>query len=114
ETVGRREGKARRVAAAGTGRSLQTRGTGCADRPRGGAQLGSSTASTTWITPFDWNTFWIVTLEALPLASQIVSVLPLLSTQILPPSTVLSSALPPCFFATSIRSLAEWRPGTTW
>src|SRR5262249_40140167 len=27
-------------------------------------QLGSSTLSITWITPFDWNTFWIVTLEA--------------------------------------------------
>src|SRR5215468_3494097 len=75
--------------------------------------LGRSTLSTTWITPFDWNTFWIVTLEALPLASQIVSALPLASTVSSSPSTVFSLARPPSFLAASIRSFAERRPGTT-
>ena len=44
--------------------------------------------SITWMTPFDWNTFWIVTLDVLPLLSQIVSALPLLSTVSSSPSTV--------------------------
>src|SRR5262245_39030410 len=83
-------------------------------RPLGRDQLGSSTLSITWITPFDWNTFWIVTLEALPLGSKIMSVLPLLSTVIFSPSTVVNSAVPPLRFAASIKSLAERRPGTTW
>jgi hypothetical protein len=32
---------------------------------------GNSTVSTTWITPFDWLTFEIVTVEVPPLASTI-------------------------------------------
>src|SRR4030095_10408073 len=86
----------------------------CTDPPAERDQpLGSSTVSTTWITPFDWNTFWIVTLEALPLASQIVSALPLASTVSSSPSTVLSLARPPSLRAASIRSRAERRLGTT-
>src|SRR5258708_20885759 len=38
--------------------------------PGARGQLGSSTVSTTWITPFHWNTFWMVTRGALPLESQ--------------------------------------------
>src|SRR5262249_26105614 len=98
----------------GPGRSGRRTGdTAAPIRPCERDQLGSSTLSTTWITPFDWNTFWIVTLEAPPLASQIVSVLALASTVSSSPSTVLSLARPPLFLAASIRSLAERRPGTT-
>src|SRR5438105_1843765 len=66
-----------RLVAAGPGdRSRRTGDTAAPIRPRERNQLlGSSTLSTTWITPFDWNTFWMVTFEAPPLASQIVSVL---------------------------------------
>jgi hypothetical protein len=52
---------------------FQTPSSGKPELVGGGVQLGSSTVSITWMTPFDWNTFWIVTLEALPLASQMVS-----------------------------------------
>src|SRR3954453_14366229 len=104
-----------RLVAAGPGdRSRRTGDTAAPIHPRQRNQLlGSSTLSTTWITPFDWNTFWIVTLEAPPLASQIVSVLFLASTVSSSPSTVLSLARPPFFLAASIRSFAESRSGTT-
>ena len=73
-----RDEEARRVAATGSRRSTQV----CGQRPRRPAQrearqLGISTVSITWMTPFDWNTFWMVTREALPLLSQMVSVLAL-------------------------------------
>src|SRR4051812_4030334 len=44
---------------------------------RGAQEAGISTVSTTWITPLDWLTFEIVTVEVPPLASTI---------QTLPPS----------------------------
>src|SRR6195256_4339582 len=69
-------------------------------------QLGNSTVSITWMTPFDWNTFWIVTFDTLPLESQMLSVLPLASTVSQSPSTVLILAWPPAFLAASMRSLA--------
>src|ERR1035437_3065056 len=41
-----------------------------------GCYDGIRTVSTTWITPFDWLTFGIVTAEESPLASMIITVLP--------------------------------------
>src|SRR5262249_34619261 len=66
------------------------------------------------MTPFDWNTFWIVTREALPLASRMVSAWPLNSTVSSSPSTVLNLALPPPLLDASHKSLTERRQGTTW
>ena len=47
------EGKPARCRGGPSGRSMQMRGTECADHPRERDQLGSSTVSTTWMTPFD-------------------------------------------------------------
>src|SRR5258706_15081158 len=68
---------------------------------------GIRTVSTTWITPFDWLTFGIVTVEEPPLASTIVTVPPDFLTVSSSPSTVLS-------FLPSVRLEASSRPGTTW
>jgi hypothetical protein len=87
-------------------------GGSCDDRPTED-QLGISTLSITWMTPFDWNTFWIETLEALPLESRMVSTCPLNSTVSSSPSTVLNLALPPPLLDASHRSLTECRPGRT-
>src|SRR6267142_1284861 len=67
---------------------------------------GIRTVSTTWITPFDWLTFGIVTVEEPPLASTIVTVPPDFLTVSSSPSTVLS-------FLPSVRLEASSRPGTT-
>src|SRR6266568_4928424 len=68
---------------------------------------GISTVSTTWITPFDWLTFEIVTIEVPPLASMIQTLLPSCFTVSSSPSAVLS-------FMPSFRSDAASLPGTTW
>src|SRR5579871_351343 len=67
---------------------------------------GISTVSTTWITPLDWLTLEIVTIEVPPLASTIQILPPSCLTVRVSPSTVLS-VLP------SVRSEASSRPGTT-
>src|SRR5215467_11060857 len=51
--------RARAIGAGARGTLLRRSSRGRCDQ-----LLGRSTLSTTWITPFDWNTFWIVTLEA--------------------------------------------------
>src|SRR5262245_13799744 len=67
---------------------------------------GSSTVSTTWMTPFDWLTFEIVTIDWPPLASMI---------QTLPPSCLTVSCSPSAVFSfmPSLRSEAASLPGTT-
>src|SRR6476620_4130215 len=75
---------------------------------RAGPQdAGISTVSTTWITPFDWLTFEIVTIERPPLASTI---------QTLPSSFLTVSSSPSAVFSfmPSLRSAAASLPGTTW
>src|SRR5713101_4345694 len=67
---------------------------------------GIRTVSTTWITPFDWLTFGIVTAEEPPLASTIITLSPDFLTISSSPSTVLS-------FLPSVRLEASNRPGTT-
>src|SRR4051812_15782542 len=75
---------------------------------RAGAQdAGISTVSTTWITPFDWLTFEIVTIDLPPLASTIQTLPPSCFTVSCSPSAVLS-------FMPSLRSEAASLPGTTW
>src|ERR1700761_2752776 len=72
-----------------------------------GCYDGISTVSTTWITPFDWLTFGIVTVEEPPLASMIITVSPERLTGSSSPWTVFS-------FLPSVRSEASSLPGTTW
>src|SRR6185503_7457103 len=74
---------------------------------RGDQDAGSSTVSTTWITPFDWLTFEIVTVEEPPLASMIMTLPSDFLTVSSSPSAVLS-------FLPSVRSDAASLPGTTW
>src|SRR3954467_2401355 len=79
-------------------------------RGRAGADCydaGIRTVSTTWMTPFDWLTFEIVTIEVPPLASTIQILLPSCFTVSCSPSAVLS-------FMPSLRSDAASLPGTTW
>src|ERR1700750_3043890 len=68
---------------------------------------GKSTVSTTWMTPFDWCTLEIETIERSPLESMI---------QILPSAcfTVCSSPSAVLSFLPSVRSEASSLPGTTW
>src|SRR5882757_1748398 len=68
---------------------------------------GISTVSTTWITPFDWLTFEIVTIEVPPLASTIQTLPSWCLTVSCSPSAVFS-------FLPSVRSEAASLPGTTW
>src|SRR6185437_10516618 len=68
---------------------------------------GIRTVSTTWITPFDWLTFGIVTVDESPLASMIITLSPDRFTVRSSPSTVLS-------FLPSVRAEASSLPGTTW
>src|SRR5436309_10976764 len=68
---------------------------------------GISTVSTTWITPLDWLTFAIVTVEEPPLASTIITLSPECFTVSSSPSTVFS-------FLPSVRLEASSLPGTTW
>src|SRR5215475_413739 len=69
-------------------------------------EAGINTVSTTWITPFDWCTLEIETVEEPPLASMI---------QILPSArfTVSSSPSAVLSFLPSVRSEASYLPGTT-
>src|SRR6202035_769132 len=67
---------------------------------------GISTVSTTWITPFDWLTLEIVTIEVPPLASTIQTLPSWCFTVSSSPSTVLS-------FLPSVRLEASNLPGTT-
>ena len=60
---------------------------------RWGLYFGSSTLSTTWITPFDWITSAMVTLAVPPDSSLIISMLPLLVAVSLPPPTAVSVGL---------------------
>src|SRR3974390_3134670 len=73
---------------------------------RPGRYEGIRTVSTTWITPFDWLTFAMVTVEESPLESMIITVLPDRLTVSCSPWTVLS-------FLPSVRSEASSLPGTT-
>src|SRR6476659_5340756 len=68
---------------------------------------GISTVSTTWITPFDWLTFEIVTIEVPPLASTIQTLPSWCFTVSSSPSAVLS-------FLPSVSFEASSLPGTTW
>src|SRR5476651_1461443 len=84
-----------------------------AARPVGGRpgcawyyDAGIRTVSITWITPFDWLTFAIVTVEEPPLASTIITLSPDLFTVSSSPSTSLT-------FLPSVRLEASSLPGTT-
>src|SRR5262245_57239578 len=68
-------------------------------RTRVDQDAGSSTVSTTWMTPFDWLTFEIVTIDWPPLASMIQTLLPSCLTVSSSPSAVFS-------FMPSLRSAA--------
>src|SRR5450631_282471 len=68
---------------------------------------GIRTVSTTWITPLDWLTFGIVTIEVPPLASTIQTLPSWCLTVSSSPSAVLS-------FLPSVRLEASSLPGTTW
>src|SRR5450755_4370920 len=68
---------------------------------------GSSTVSITWMTPFDWLTLEMVTIEESPLASMIMTWPPARLTIRSSPWTVLS-------FLPSVRSEASSLPATTW
>src|SRR5690242_14915073 len=70
-------------------------------------EAGISTVSTTWMTPFDWCTLEIETIEESPLASTIQILPSIFFTVSSSPSAVLS-------FLPSVRSDASSRPGTTW
>src|SRR5260370_35750117 len=67
---------------------------------------GIRTVSTTWITPFDWLTFGIVTVEESPLESMIITVVPDRLTVSSSPWTVFN-------FLPSVRSEASSLPATT-
>ncbi len=62
-------------------------------------EAGISTVSTTWITPFDWLTLAMVTVDVPPLASVSVTLPSLFEMVSVSPSTVLS-------FLPSVRSAA--------
>src|SRR4029078_13683594 len=64
---------------------------------RGDQDAGSSTVSTTWLTPFEWFAFEIVAVEGPPLASMIMALPSAVLTVSSSPSAVLS-------FLPSVRS----------
>src|SRR5262245_20348865 len=77
-------------------------------------QPGNRTVSTTWITPLDWSTSPMVTIDLPPLASVTESLPgPACSTVRVSPATVLNMALPPPSLTAFIRLEAVRRPGTT-
>src|SRR5450631_1460160 len=88
-----------------------------AGRARAGGEscyFGSSTLSTTWITPFDWTTSGIVTWAMPPDSSLSMIMLPLLVAVSVPPETSVSVALPPpASIAFEIAALSIL-PATTW
>jgi hypothetical protein len=59
-----------------------------------GPYFGSTTVSTTWMTPFDWNTFACVTVDMPPFSSFSTTSLPCIMAQSVPPLTVFNSAVP--------------------
>src|SRR3954470_2742898 len=73
---------------------------------RGGSYEGISTVSTTWMTPFDWLTLGIVTVEEFPLESMIITLPSDFLMVSCSPSTVLS-------FLPSVKSEAASLPATT-
>src|SRR5947209_1550044 len=76
---------------------------------------GINTVSTTWITPLDWNTSAIVTLETPPFSS--FSSMPLPSGEVavsFSPSTVVKVAVPLPALIAFIKSLLDILPATTW
>src|SRR5262245_20122334 len=85
----------------------------CPPATRRRGQFGSTTVSTTWIKPFDWNQLAIVIRETSPLSSATTMSSPCMRAVSDCPSAVLSFACPPpsaiCFLSALLLSL----PGTT-